>query len=155
MSGCLAGYITCLSSLDPAAADLLASGLPAPKLADAEAAEARLLAGATLVAPSTPSKQALASKTSEESDTTEAAAVADEELKRKRKRRKKKKSRLPKDLDKPIDAERWLPVKQRSYYIAPIKKAQRGKKGRIGGAGGHQVCFNLFIFFFFHCDVSF
>lgn len=138
----LAGYVGVLAQLDPAAADALAASLPGvPAASDGEEAESRLLAGlpAASVAPA-----AVARKTDNAATTTATAtaaasdAPAEEERRRRKRTTKKKKKRLPKDLDKPIDPERWLPLKQRSSYVAPIKKGQRGKKGRIGGAGGHQ-----------------
>jgi hypothetical protein len=131
---------------------------------DAEAAEIRLLAGvreekkkeretslnfccwvqdsAPLVAVAVASSVAAEKKTNVAAAVTEGAKEEGEKEKgeerraRARKSRRKKKKRLPKDLEKPIDPERWLPMKQRSYYIAPIKKAVRGKKS--AARGGHQ-----------------
>ena len=51
-----------------------------------------------------------------------------------------RKSRLPKDHDpeKKPDPERWLPMKDRSYYRAP-KSKRKGKKGGDGGTQGGAV----------------
>jgi len=46
------------------------------------------------------------------------------QVKEKEKKKKKKKKILPKNLDKTLDPERWLPYKERSYY--------RKKKGKYG-----------------------
>jgi hypothetical protein len=36
-----------------------------------------------------------------------------------------------------VDAERWLPLKERSYYVAPLKaKSKKGVKPK--STGGHQ-----------------
>jgi len=66
-----------------------------------------------------------------------AAATADptvEKRKRNKKVKKNKKKRLPKDLTQPIDPERWLPLKERSYF-----KGRRGNRkagARTLGAQG-------------------
>ena len=151
----LIGLVTATSQFDPVAADAVAAGLPTVAgvdQVDVDDLETKLLASGVSGGPAIDVKKSGAGeekkqaaekgkeeKGKEEADEEEKKneAVVDGE-KRKRKRTKKKKVRLPKDLDKPIDPERWLPTKQRSYYIAPIKKAVRGKKGRVGGAGGHQ-----------------
>ena len=150
-SAALAGFVAAASQFDPAAADALAATLPAVPGAgavDAEELELRLLASAPAAAAAArdPKKSAeaapaaaAAAAAGAAADGTEKTEEAGEKQQRKRRRhKKKKKARLPKDLDAPVDPERWLPLKQRSYYVAPIKKAVRGKKGRIGGAGGHQ-----------------
>lgn len=70
--------------------------------------------------------------------------VAEDKAGKKKKRgakaKKKRAKRPAKDMDSPVDPERWLPMKERSYYVAPIKKKEKrkGVKARIGGAGGHQ-----------------
>jgi len=48
------------------------------------------------------------------------------------KTKKKKKKILPKNLSKPLDPQRWIPLKQRSYYK---RKSRKGKmdKGAQGG----------------------
>jgi len=46
------------------------------------------------------------------------------QVKEKEKKKKKKKKILPKNLEKNIDPERWMPYKERSYY--------RKKKGKYG-----------------------
>ncbi|KEF56683.1 uncharacterized protein A1O9_06872 [Exophiala aquamarina CBS 119918] len=48
-----------------------------------------------------------------------------------------RKSKLPKDYDasKKVDPERWLPMKDRSYYRAPKGK----KKGKRGGGGDDKT----------------
>ena len=46
----------------------------------------------------------------------------------KKKAKKKRKPRLPKNMDGPIDPERWLPLRSRSYY----KGRRRDKKYKIG-----------------------
>ncbi len=144
----LVGFVACASQFDPAAADSLAATLPAVAgvdKVDVEELELKLLASAgdAPVLTLDPKKSSEAVSVAQAKGAVEESAAAavvgvGAEEKRKRKRNKKKKKRLPKDLDTPADPERWLPMKQRSYYIAPIKKAVRGKKGRIGGAGGHQ-----------------
>lgn len=40
-------------------------------------------------------------------------------------KQRKKKPRLPKDLTKKIDPERWLPMRDRSYYKPKGKKGKR------------------------------
>jgi signal recognition particle subunit SRP72 len=139
----LIGFVSCASQYDPAAADALAGTLPeVPGVAgvDAEALELQLLASAPAVAaaPRDPKRGAAPQEAKDETTAEETEEGKDAQQRKRRRHKKKKKSRLPKDLDKAADPERWLPMKQRSYYVAPIKKAVRGKKGRIGGAGGHQ-----------------
>lgn len=45
----------------------------------------------------------------------------------------KKKKKLPKDPSKPLDPERWIPLKQRSYY------KKRGRRIKGGGGQGAQA----------------
>jgi len=53
----------------------------------------------------------------------------------KEKKKRKKKKILPKDLTKSVDSERWIPLKQRSYY----KRKQRKNKLDKGAQGGVTV----------------
>ena len=50
------------------------------------------------------------------------------------KKKKKKKKRLPKDLSKPIDPERWLPMRERSYFRG------RRAKGKGTRAAYSYIC---------------
>lgn len=62
--------------------------------------------------------------------------TVDTDLNKKKKNKKKKtKVQLPKNYDPnvPIDAERWLPLRERSYY-----KDKRKKKGQSGIGKGTQ-----------------
>lgn len=65
----------------------------------------------------------------------EAKSVATDLNKKKKNKKKKKKVQLPKNIDPnvPIDAERWLPLRERSYY-----KDKRKKKGQSGIGKGTQ-----------------
>ena len=63
------------------------------------------------------------------------SSVATDLIKKKKNKKKKKKVQLPKNIDPnvPIDAERWLPLRERSYY-----KDKRKKKGQSGIGKGTQ-----------------
>jgi len=50
----------------------------------------------------------------------------------KEKKKRNKKKRLPKDLTKPVDPERWIPLKQRSTFKR--KRKNKMDKGSQGGA---------------------
>ena len=136
----LVGFINAASTFDPNAADAMAESLPNIAGADdvdPEELEAKLLAGGSSVVNLDVKKNADAVVEDDKAELDKDKG----EVKKKRSKNRKKKKRLPKDLDKPIDPERWVPKKLRKDYVAPVKKptkANRGKKGRIGGAGGHQ-----------------
>jgi len=49
------------------------------------------------------------------------------------KKKRKKKRPQPKDLTKPLDAERWLPLHQRSYFRTKKKRSKGLEKGAQGG----------------------
>eukprot|EP01090_Pellita_catalonica_P003521 TRINITY_DN13189_c0_g1_i1.p1 TRINITY_DN13189_c0_g1~~TRINITY_DN13189_c0_g1_i1.p1 ORF type:complete len:659 (+),score=150.99 TRINITY_DN13189_c0_g1_i1:53-2029(+) len=53
----------------------------------------------------------------------------------KKKRKRKKKKRLPKDLTKPADPERWLPMRERSYYKARRNRRNRNRNPLRGAQG--------------------
>jgi len=65
----------------------------------------------------------------------EEVIVKKSEEENKIKKKKKRKNKPPKDLSKPIDPERWIPLKQRSYY----KRKQRKGKLEKGSQGGVSV----------------
>ena len=64
---------------------------------------------------------------------SDAGQQLDEAKKKDKKKKKKRKIRLPKQYDPngPIDAERWLPLRERSYYRGKRNK----KKGNLIGKG--------------------
>lgn len=161
----LSGYVSCASNFDANLADAMAETLPnIPGLqdddTDVEKLEAKILASSTyvrkeVVAPVAPAaagagagaaaadkKRADATTAADADDDAAAAASAVARGKaaaKKKRKNKKRKSRLPKQLsDDPPDPERWLPMKMRSYYVAPIKKAQRTKGGKKRVGGAHQ-----------------
>jgi len=61
--------------------------------------------------------------------------------KEKEKKKRKKKKLLPKDLNAPVDPERWLPMKQRSYF----KKSRKAKQKELskGSSQGAALVPNL------------
>merc|ERR1739838_888569 len=67
--------------------------------------------------------------------------------KKKEKRKKKRKPRYPKNMvpGAPIDAERWLPLRQRSYYKFTRRDKHKAKigKGSQGQAGASKITDSL------------
>ena len=144
----LAGYVHCLSHYDSAGADRALASLPAVEgvdQVDVEQLELDLLAQVSTSVESSAFSSSSAVDDSEKTadvDAEESAigVAADEQQRRRKHRKKKKIKRPPQNMDRPVDEERWLPLKLRSDYVAPIRKQRYNKKkgGRIGGAGGHQ-----------------
>ena len=58
------------------------------------------------------------------------------------KKKKKKKKILPKDLKAPVDPERWIPLKFRSYYKNK-KKTRRDREMGKGASQGAVIAPNL------------
>jgi len=56
-----------------------------------------------------------------------------------RKKKKKKKKILPKDLSKPIDPERWIPLKQRSHFKKKSNRKNKMDKGSQGVTVGRSI----------------
>jgi len=62
--------------------------------------------------------------------------------KNEKKKKKKKKKILPKDLNAPVDPERWIPMKFRSYYKNK-KKTRRDREMGKGASQGAVIAPNL------------
>jgi len=67
---------------------------------------------------------------------------ADKGKNEKKKKKKKKKKILPKDLNAPVDPERWIPMKFRSYYKNK-KKTRRDREMGKGASQGAVIAPNL------------
>ena len=68
------------------------------------------------------------------------------------KKKKKRKGKLPKNYNPaiPVDTERWLPLRERSYY-----KGKRNKKKNAIGKGTQGAVSGLIKFLLFNLKVSF
>jgi len=112
------GLVIAYSSIDPKQAEKYSSRLPPPteKNIDVSKLEAAI------------------SLTGVKANKQEGGEVNNKDAKKEKEKKKKKKKILPKDLTKPVDPERWIPLKQRSYYK---RKQRKGKldKGAQGGVG--------------------
>lgn len=115
----LAASATSTTSIDASVLSSLPSTSKLTSGLDAAALEA---SGVARTPTTTPSTSAGAKRGAPPADTTKA-------------HKKHKKNKLPKDYDasKQPDPERWLPMRERSYW-----KPKKGKKGKGGGGGMTQ-----------------
>eukprot|EP00002_Diphylleia_rotans_P001499 TRINITY_DN1083_c0_g1_i10.p1 TRINITY_DN1083_c0_g1~~TRINITY_DN1083_c0_g1_i10.p1 ORF type:complete len:642 (-),score=184.85 TRINITY_DN1083_c0_g1_i10:1751-3676(-) len=134
----VANLVSLLAVTDIAAAEKLAAQLPEiEKLNEAKVNELEEIAFTSAATVSSSPAAATSSIADSKGSNKRAAETSGEKDKKKKKKRK---VRLPKNFDPtaPIDPERWLPKKQRSYYAKKGKKKQNIGKGTQGGAMGTE-----------------
>jgi len=143
----VAGLVQACGNFDPERAEKYAESIPALEGADeidAEALEEETVEAANKGARPRGGADMQGDDDAAAMAAVEAAAAEALALKRRALRQEKRKNslekRLPKDLVgtdpttwRPLDAERWLPKRDRSYY-----KPRRGQKKNVGKYGGAQ-----------------
>jgi len=120
-------YIEVVSKVDPAKGKEAAGRLPSAASLTADVDTSKLEETAAIAG----SRYAQRKKADADALAEEAKAAAAQEAPAKRKR--KRKPKLPKNLDREIDPERWLPLRDRSYY-----RGRRYKKSKTGKMRGDQ-----------------
>jgi len=128
----LAQLITAYSTFDPKKAEAVSKSLPSPdKLASNVDVDA-LESGTCTFGPKYIKKSAGKADHSSPKPMSPSSGGVDDPQKTKKKR--KRKGKLPQNLDAPIDPERWLPRRERSYYKGKRRDKRREFKGPQGAA---------------------